>query len=521
MKWAVTRMRILVLVVLVLGMASGLLLALGSIRYGGPEGLLLRVRAEIAAHRPHPQFVPTPLPTATEVLVPAMIEDETGMEAVQPTAEGTPSPTPNRTPTTPPAPAYSFQPLLARAAVCPGPSGGPSWPACTYDAGTSAPAGQAAGTISPPRTAWRPVPASASGPGSRDGQPLAPSPQPSPTPAYRPSAASVELTGFTHIWQKWNNCGPATLAMDLSYYGLVLNQLDVAATLKPNWDDKNVSPEEMADFARSQGFQAWVRVNGDFDRLRLLLSNGVPVLVETWLELEPGNGMGHYRLLTGYDDASQQWTVFDSYVSAGVAADQPYRGIHLSYEELGHLWAVFNRTYILIYTDDMAPLVLSILGEETDDSIMWQQALRQAQAEVEQRPDDPFAWFNLGTDLVALGQFEQAGVAYDRARVIGLPWRMLWYQFGPFRAYYETLRYQELIALADATIATAGDIEEVYYWKGLGLAAQGDTAGARQVWQRALELNPHYAEAASALSAIGGADSEGVQPEATPGNSEG
>jgi tetratricopeptide (TPR) repeat protein len=231
--------------------------------------------------------------------------------------------------------------------------------------------------------------------------------------------------------------------------------------------------------------------------------------------------MGHYRLLTGYDDASQQWTVFDSYVSAGVAADQPYRGIHLSYEELGHLWAVFNRTYILIYTDDMAPLVLSILGEETDDSIMWQQALRQAQAEVEQRPDDPFAWFNLGTDLVALGQFEQAGVAYDRARVIGLPWRMLWYQFGPFRAYYETLRYQELIALADATIATAGDIEEVYYWKGLGLAAQGDTAGARQVWQRALELNPHYAEAASALSAIGGADSEGVQPEATPGNSEG
>lgn len=500
MKWALTWMRILILVAMVLGITCALLLTVGSIRYGGPGGLLLRMRAEITAHRPHPEFVPTPLPTATEVLVPGMIGDETRLEstsslaAAQPTAEGMASPTPTRMPTIPPTPAHLSQLPSTRAAARPGPHDSPSWP-------------------------------------GRDGQPLAPSPPrparlgrdgpPSPTPAYLPAAASVELTGFTHIWQKWNNCGPATLAMNLSYYGLVLNQLDVAATLKPNWDDKNVSPEEMADFARSQGFQAWVRVNGDFDRLRLLLSNGVPVLVETWLELEPGNGMGHYRLLTGYDDASQQWTAFDSYVSAGVAADQPYRGIHLSYEELGHLWAVFNRTYVLIYTDDMAPLVLSILGEEVDDSSMWQRALRQAQAEVEQRPDDPFAWFNLGTDLVALGQFEQAGVAYDRARVIGLPWRMLWYQFGPFRAYYETLRYQELIALADATIATAGDIEEVYYWKGLGLAAQGDTTGARQVWQRALELNPNYAEAASALSAIGAADSEGAQPEATPGNSEG
>lgn len=309
--------------------------------------------------------------------------------------------------------------------------------------------------------------------------------------------------------------------MDLSYFGLLLDQKEVAAVLKPNRDDKNVNPEEMAEFARLRGFHALVRVNGDFDPLRLLLSNGVPVLVETWLEQEAGNGMGHYRLLTGYDDASQQWTAFDSYVSVGVAADQPYRGIHLSYEEMGRLWAVFNRTYVLIYSDEMAPLVLSILGEEVDDSIMWQRALRQAQAEVKQRPDDPFAWFNLGTDLTALGQFEQAGLSYDRARVIGLPWRMLWYQFGPFRAYYESGRYEELIALADATIATAGDIEEVYYWKGLGLAAQGDTAGARQVWKRALELNSNYTEAASALSAIGAADSEGTQPEATPGNSEG
>jgi tetratricopeptide (TPR) repeat protein len=291
--------------------------------------------------------------------------------------------------------------------------------------------------------------------------------------------------------------------MNLGYFGSQLSQADIAAALKPDPDDKNVSPEEMVDFARSHGFHAMVRANGDFDHLRLLLSNGVPVLVETWLEQEPGNGMGHYRLLTGYDDAAQQWTLFDSYVSAGVDANQPYRGIHLSYAEMDHVWAVFNRTYILIYTDDLTPAVLGILGDQADDASMWQQALRRAQAEVERRPDDAFACFNLGSDEVALGQFEQAAAAYDRARVIGLPWRMLWYQFGPLRAYYETGRYKELDSLTKATLATAGNIEELYYWKGMGLAAQGDVAGARRAWQRALELNPHFTPAAAALNGQG------------------
>jgi predicted double-glycine peptidase len=89
------------------------------------------------------------------------------------------------------------------------------------------------------------------------------------------------LTGLAHAWQTWNNCGPATLAMVLSYSGSTLTQADVGVTLRTDKEDKNVSPEELADFARSQGLRALVRVNGDADRLRLLLSNGVPVVIET------------------------------------------------------------------------------------------------------------------------------------------------------------------------------------------------------------------------------------------------
>lgn len=418
---------------LALGIAAGLLFSIGGARYGGGEALVLRVRAEFAAYRAHPSFVPTPLPTPT-----------TGR------ADNSPD-------TAKPAP-----PTLTRT--------GPIIP-------------------SPPSTPTE--------------QPTATSTAtPSPTLDHHPAAQTVELTGFAHAWQTWNNCGPATLAMHLSYFGSTSSQAEVAAVLRSNGEDRNISPKELASFARSQGFQALARVNGDADRIRLLLSNGVPVLIETWLEPEPGDGMGHYRLLTGYDNAQQEWIAYDVLVSTGVAANRPYRGIRLPYVEVAQLWAVFNRAYVLVYTEDFAPAVLSILGQDADEASMWQRALLSAEEEVQQRSEDAFAWFNLGTDLVVLGESEKAAAAYDRARVIGLPWRMLWYQFGPFQAYYETDRYEELIALADATIALTSDVEKLFYWKGLGLQAMGDSTGARRAFQRALALNPNYVEAANALATV-------------------
>ncbi len=413
--------------------AVAMLVVVGTLRYGGPENLMRRVRIEVMAHRPHPDFVPTPLATVNDEAAASLADSD--MLPVVPTS----------------------------------------------DAATTA---QAVDQGKPATTAQA----------VDQGKPA--------TSMLAPARPSVELTGLSHVWQTWNNCGPATLAMNLSYYGSTLSQADVGTALRYYEDDKNVGPEEMAVFARAQGFNALVRVNGDAERLHLLLSNHIPVLIETWHEPEPNDGMGHYRLLVGYDDATREWTTYDSYDSRGIDLSQPYTGLRVSYDELDQLWSVFNRTYVLIYTDEFAPVIEGILGEDMDDAIMWQRALQRAWAETRERPDDPFVWFNLGSDLVALGQFELAATAYDHARQIGLPWRMLWYQFGPFQAYYEMARYQEVVALAEATIKTTNSVEEIYYWKGMALKAQGDVAGARQAWQRALELNPNYAEAAAVLAGL-------------------
>jgi predicted double-glycine peptidase len=332
-----------------------------------------------------------------------------------------------------------------------------------------------------------------------------PTPQPTPTatatPVHAAPGASASLSGFSHMWQTWNNCGPATLAMNLSYFGSTLDQAAVAATMRPNPDDKNVSPHEMADFARVQGYLARVQVNGTPDLLRTFLANGLPVIVETWHEDEPNNGMGHYRLLTGYDDPAQRWIAFDSFDAKDlIVPDGPYAGIRVPYANFDELWRVFNRVFVIVYTPERAGLVESILGEQMADEAMWAASLAQAETEAQANPADPFAPFNQGSSLLALGRPGEAAAAYDQARRLGLPWRMLWYQFGPFEAYFATGRHAEIVALADATLRNVTDVEELHYWRGLALQAQGDGDAARRAFQKAVELNPHFQPAIDALA---------------------
>ena len=325
------------------------------------------------------------------------------------------------------------------------------------------------------------------------------------TTLFQPPQPAIQLSGLTHFWQTWNNCGPATLATNLSFYGSTLNQADIGNVLRRHADDKNVSPEELVAYAQSQGYMAQLRVNGSAELARTLISNGIPLLIETWLEDEPGDGMGHYRLLVGYDDAAQRWIVYDSYAHTNPVSADPnvYQGIYMSYEQTEAWWQVFNRTYVLVYPPDRDALVRSILGNTYDTNVMWQEAIAQAQAEIAANPTDPYAHFNLGSALVQMGDYAGAAAAYDQARAIGLPWRMLWYQFGPFAAYTEMGRYQEVIDLGQATLkSAAGGIEEIHYWRGRAFAGLGDGANAQAEWNTALALTPDYFPAQQALAGV-------------------
>ena len=329
--------------------------------------------------------------------------------------------------------------------------------------------------------------------------PTAPAPEAEPTV---PSAAplelppDVELRGLRHEYQTWNNCGPATISMALSYFGLQGGQAEAATHLKPDPNDKNVSPDELARYARDRGLRALVRVDGSDQILRSLLALGLPVVVETWFVPEPGDEMGHYRVLVGYSDADHSYVAEDSYNGSGVALD---------YSEFDRLWRVFNRTYVVVYPDELSGSVEAAVGGAMDDATMYAGAVERAQGELSAPGGsaDGYAWFNLGGGLLGLGDSAGAVAAYDRARDLGLPWRMLWYQTGPFEAYAAEGRWADVTALAEANLRNADNLEESIYWLGRALAAQGDAEGARGAWRRALELNPLYSPAADALGADG------------------
>ena len=57
--------------------------------------------------------------------------------------------------------------------------------------------------------------------------------------------------------------------------------------------------------------------------------------------------------------------------------------------------------------------------------------------------DQFFAWFNLGSSRVGLGDYAGAAEAFDQAFTIyqqlseeQRPYRLMWYQTGPYEAYY-------------------------------------------------------------------------------------
>ena len=312
-----------------------------------------------------------------------------------------------------------------------------------------------------------------------------------PPAAITPIQSGIVLRGIKHDYEHWNNCGPTTLEMDLSYFGRTDTQKEIADFTKPNPDDRNVRPDELAAYVSRTGLHSTIRVGGTLDRLKLLLSNGIPVIVETALVKQPQGWMGHYRLLIGYD--AQQFITMDSY-------DGP--NLKIPFGDLDDAWRAFNRLYVVVYSDKQDARVRTILADSLDDQAMYTQSAARARAEIASNPADAFAEFNLGMSLNGLKRYAEAAAAFDRAQTLGLPWRMLWYQFGPYEAYLQIGRNDEVISLADGVLGKTIDLEESHYYKGLALRALGQTAQARSEFQTALGYNKNYRDAQRALDAL-------------------
>jgi tetratricopeptide (TPR) repeat protein len=333
--------------------------------------------------------------------------------------------------------------------------------------------------------------------------PITSSPQPSPTQTLSPTPLPQSINLGSPAWEKQtpNNCGPATLSLYLKTHNWDGNQTDISDLLKPQTGDRNVNVEELVYYVRTRAgwLNAEYRVGGDMELLKSFLAAGLPIMIEEGFYFEepywPNDDLwaGHYLLLTGYDDATQTFIVQDTFLG-------PDRLI--PYQAVAENWQAFNYVYILIYRPDQAELVQSLLGEDWDEEINREKALRLAESETVLQPNDAFAWFNLGNNLVYFERYNEAAQAFDTARQIGLPQRMLRYQFGPFFAYFFSGRNDDLLTLTEYALQRTPNSEESLLWRGWGRYRAGETSKAIDDFNAALEENPFYEDAKYALEYV-------------------
>ena len=302
----------------------------------------------------------------------------------------------------------------------------------------------------------------------------------------RLSTAKTLINDY-HIYQTFNNCGPASLSMALSYYGINVSQKTLGDQLRPfqnprgDNDDKAVTLQEIGKKAGEYGLLYYFRPMGTPELVKQFIYNDMPIVALTWLK--DGDYIAHFRVIKGYDD------------SAGVfIQDDSYNGKNLdyTYAEFNRLWSSFNYQYMVLIQPEKKEIAEKILGENFDEKIAWQNAKEESERKLLMDSGSLYDWFNLSVADYYLEDYEGAVEAYEM--VAGrLPFRMLWYQIEPILAY-EKLGDDEKVLEMTAEVLDNGNraFSELYQIRGRIFMKQGDLDAAREEFEKVLYYNENY-----------------------------
>ncbi len=301
----------------------------------------------------------------------------------------------------------------------------------------------------------------------------------SPDPHIVPADFKKAVTNYTipqtkQIFQTFNNCGPASLSMALSYYGVNISQQELGQRLRPyqnpqgDNDDKSVFFPEMAQAAQEHGMVTYMRPNGSIELLKTFVANDIPVVVRTWLH--PGEDIGHYRLVRGFDDKT-------------LLQDDSFEGGNLkfSYQAFNDLWEPFGYQYLIIVPKEKQAVVEAILADELDEKVAWQHTLQRAQKENN--------LFNQSVAHYYLGNYKESVEAFEKVQP-SLPPRMLWYQTEPIQSYLELGNYDKVLSMTQNILERNNlAYSELYIMRGKVYQKQGKTELAETEYAKARQYN--------------------------------
>jgi len=304
-----------------------------------------------------------------------------------------------------------------------------------------------------------------------------------------PLPLTYEIPSAAYVGQTFNNCGPATLSMVMSYFGKSVSQDVLRDQIRPynnpqgGVDDKSLFADEFVKYAKQYGFEGIQRPDGDVTLLKTLIANDIPIIVRTWLH--PNEDIGHFRIVRGYDEN-------------GFIQDDSYegRGLRFDYATFEQMWKPFNHGYIVIFPKEKEEQVFSILGGVINERKAYLSSLQSNWNE-----NDGYELFNLSAANYHLGDYQKAVAFFEKAQVKGLPSRMLWYQIEPIEAYLKIKNYTKVFELTDIVLNNGNlAFSELYFLRGQAYLEQGQKEMARGEFDKAIKYNKSFEEKVKAIS---------------------
>ncbi|MDP3974123.1 MAG: C39 family peptidase [Candidatus Daviesbacteria bacterium] len=303
------------------------------------------------------------------------------------------------------------------------------------------------------------------------------------------------LTGGIHVFQTFNNCGPASLSMTLSYFDINVTQQELGQQLRPyhvrggDNDDKSVTMEELAQKGEEYGLLAYHRPMGNLEMIKLFITYDIPVIARTWTK--PNEDIGHYRVIKGYDGDT-------------IIQDDSLQNKNLRFEvlEFNAMWDKFNFEYLVLVPKEKRDIAEAILDDNLDKSVAWKKALNASLDQLAKNPNSITDSFNLSVAYFNTGEFQKSVEEFEKVED-KLPFRALWYQIEPILSYYELGNYERVFQITEHVLNYYNRaFSELYLIRGHIYKNQGNYSLAQAEFEKAQFYNKNLQATKDALNSL-------------------
>lgn len=231
-----------------------------------------------------------------------------------------------------------------------------------------------------------------------------------PAAEVKAAPAAAVFDDMKHVWQSINNCGPASVVMALSTFGIDVSQESARVPLRGANVLSGMGPQRVDGWVSAKfGLRSVWRNNGTNDLIRRLVANGFAPMVTQWMHDPKVSRIAHWRVVRGYDDAASIFYVNDPMLGNMVP---------LSYQWFQNNWQSFSYRYLVIYDPKDEALLKAIIGDDWNDSKMRKNFYERTKADAYSQ-ETSAAWLAYGEAAYGYGLFREAVSAFERGMVLG------------------------------------------------------------------------------------------------------